>query len=285
MQETTRDPSGKLAEVKTSRESEIDRKFTKARAKNEMKSADSIDVLYYVGCTASYDINVKEVGINTINILDALGIKFGILGKEEKCCGSVLLRIGNREFERLSSFNIELFNSLNVKMLVTSCAGCYRTIANDYRKMGALNMEVLHTTQLIARLLRKNEIKFTEEVPCKVTFHDPCHMGRHSDVYDDPREVMAKIPGVEFVEMHRHREFSRCCGAGGGLKAGFGDIQNLMAQERIRDAEKTGAGKLVSNCPFCYQGLQIGINAIDSTVKMTDITELVARAMGIEATS
>ncbi len=285
MQETTKSPSGNSAEVRNGHESEIDRKFAKARDKKEMESADSIDVLYYVGCTASYDINVKEVGINTINILDALGIKFGILGKEEKCCGSVLLRIGNREFERLSTYNIKLFNSLNVKMLVTSCAGCYRTIANDYRKMGVLNMEVLHTTQLIARLLRDKKIKFSQEVPGKVTFHDPCHMGRHSDVYDDPREVMSKIPGLEFVEMHRHREFSRCCGAGGGLKAGFGDIQNLMAQERVRDAEKTGAERLVSNCPFCYQGLQIGINAIDSKVKMTDLSELVARAMGIEAIS
>jgi len=273
------------SEAKATNYNEINEKYSKAAKKKEMKNADSIDVLYYVGCTASYDINVKEVGINTINILDALGIKFGILGTEEKCCGSVLLRIGDREFERLSSFNIKLFNSLNVKMLVTSCAGCYRTIANDYKKMGVLNMEVLHTTQLIARLLRQNKIKFTQEVPCKVTFHDPCHMGRHSNVYDDPREVMAKIPGIEFVEMDRHREFSRCCGAGGGLKAGFGDIQNLMAQERIRDAEKTGAQNLVSNCPFCYQGLQIGINAIGSKVKMTDLTELVARAMGIEATS
>ncbi len=273
------------SEAKATHNSEIEKKYSKTAKKKEMKSADSIDVLYYVGCTASYDINVKEVGINTINILDALDIKFGILGTEEKCCGSVLLRIGDREFERLSSYNIRLFNSLNVKMLVTSCAGCYRTIANDYKKMGVLNMEVLHTTQLIARLLREKKIIFTKEVPCKVTFHDPCHMGRHSNVYDDPREVMAKIPGLEFIEMDRHREFSRCCGAGGGLKAGFGDIQNLMAQERVRDAEKTGAQNLVSNCPFCYQGLQIGINAIDSKVKMTDITELVARAMGIEATS
>jgi heterodisulfide reductase subunit D len=267
------------------KESKIDKAYSKAVKKKKVERADSIDVLYYVGCTASYDINVKEVGINTINILDALGIKFGILGTEEKCCGSVLLRIGDREFERLSSYNIKLFNSLGVKMLVTSCAGCYRTIAVDYKKMGVLNMEVMHTTQLIARLLRDKKIKFTQEVPYKVTFHDPCHMGRHSNVYNDPREVMAQIPGLEFVEMHRHREFSRCCGAGGGLKAGFGDIQNLMAQQRVRDAEKTGAQRLVSNCPFCYQGLQIGINAIGSKVKMTDISELVARAIGIEATS
>jgi len=268
------------AEVK-----EIEKKHKETMKKSEMKSADSIDVLYYVGCTASYDINVKEVGINTVNVLEALGVKFGILGTEEKCCGSVLLRIGDHEFERLATYNIELFNSLNIKMLVTSCAGCYRTIANDYRKIGHLNMEVLHTTQLIARLLREGKVKFGHEVKRKVTFHDPCHMGRHSDSWEEPREVLRAIPGLEFVEMARSREFSRCCGAGGGLKAGFGDIQNLMSQERVRDAEKVNARDLVSNCPFCYQGLQIGINAINSKVKMTDITELVALAMGIEATS
>lgn len=272
-------------EIQTSQNSKIDSDYDKAVKKSEIKRADSIDVLYYVGCTASYDINVKEVGINTINILDALGIKFGILGTEEKCCGSVLLRIGDREFERLSSYNIKLFNSLGVKTLITSCAGCFRTIKVDYRKMGKLNMEVLHTTQFLARLLREGRIQFTQEVPLKVTFHDPCHTGRHSNVYDDPREVMRAIPGLEFVEMKRNREFSRCCGAGGGLKAGYGDIQNLMAQERVRDAEKTGAEHLVSICPFCYQGLQIGINATGSAVRMRDLSELVALAMGIEATS
>jgi heterodisulfide reductase subunit D len=263
----------------------IEEKFDNALKDKTIKSAGPIDVLYYVGCTASYDINVKEVGINTINILDALGVKFGILGEEEKCCGSVFLRIGNREFERLATYNIELFNSLGVKLLITSCAGCYKTIKVDYKKMGVLNMEVLHTTQFMARSLREGKITFTHRIPQKVTFHDPCHTGRHSNVYDDPRSVLAAIPGLEFVEMERRKEFSRCCGAGGGLKSGFSDIQNLMAQERIRDAEKTGAEKLVSICPFCYQGLQIGINATNSKIKMTDLSELVALAMGVEATS
>jgi len=263
----------------------IGEQFEKAVKGKQIDKADSIDILYYVGCTASYDINVKEVGINTINILDALGLKFGILGKEEKCCGSVLLRIGDYEFERLSEYNIRLFNSLNVKMLITSCAGCFRTIKEDYKKMGKLNMEVLHTAELLARLLKEGKLELKNEVPLKVTYHDPCHMGRHSNVYDTPREVLRAIPGIEFTEMDRIYEFSRCCGAGGGLKAGFSDIQNKMAQERVRDAERTGAERLVSTCPFCYQGLQIGINAIKSKVKMTDLTELVALSMGIEATS
>jgi heterodisulfide reductase subunit D len=248
--------------------------------------SEDIEVLYFVGCTASFDKNVKEVGINTINIMNALGIKFGILGKEEKCCGSVLLRIGDySEFERLADYNIKLFNSLGVKILITSCAGCYRTIKMDYRKVGILNLKVLHTAEYMARLIKENKIEFKNEIPVKVTYHDPCHLGRHSGIYDTPREVLKSIPGVELVEMDLIKEFSRCCGAGGGLKAGFSDIQNLMAQERVKDAEKTGAERLVSTCPFCYQGLQIGINAIKSNIKMTDLTELIALSMGIEAFS
>jgi len=280
VKENSSDTSGK--EVTTAENAEkIEESASKVMGKKQIENVGSIDYLYYVGCTASYDINVKEVGINTINVMDALGIKFGILGQEEKCCGSVLLRIGDFEFERLSEYNIRLFNSLGVKIIFTSCAGCYRTIKMDYRKIGVLNAEVLHTIDIIDRALQAGRLHFTHEVPLRVTYHDPCHMGRHSNWYDAPRRVLEAIPGIEFVENERIREFSRCCGAGGGLKAGFSDVQNLMAQERVRDAERVNADSLVSTCPFCYQGLQIGINAMKSNVKMTDLVELVAQAMGI----
>jgi heterodisulfide reductase subunit D len=263
----------------------IEKNTAPGKKKENKMTAESVDILYFVGCTASYDINVKEVGINTVNIFNALGLKFGILGKLEKCCGSVLLRIGDHEFERLAAENIRMFNSLNVKMLVTSCSGCFKTIKEDYVRVGKLNMEVLHTAELMCRLLEEKKLILKNEVPAMVTYHDPCHLGRHSNVYDAPRKVLNAIPGLEFREMDRIREFSRCCGAGGGLKAGFSDIQNLMAQKRVDDAEKTGAERLVSCCPFCYQGLQIGINAVDSQIKMTDITELIALSMGLRAKS
>lgn len=281
-----------LNQVQETREAEstdqserIEERASRLMEEKQIQIADSIDVLYFVGCTASYDINVKEVGINTINILDALEIKFGILGTEEKCCGSPFLRIGDYEFERLADYNIRLFNSLNIKTLITACAGCYRTINTDYRKIGELNMEVLHITGLLSKLIREKKIELKHEVPIKVTYHDPCHLGRHSNVYDAPREILEAIPGLELIEMDRIREFSRCCGAGGGFKAGFPDIQNKISQERVKDAEKTGAERLVTACPFCYQGLQIGINAIQSKLKMMDISELVALSMGIRTKS
>jgi len=242
------------------------------------------EVLYFVGCTASYDNNVEEVGINTTNILQTAGVDFGILGNKEKCCGSVLLRMGDRSsFETLCYSNIEQFNALGIKTLVTSCAGCLKTIREDYAKFGKLNFEVKHTLEYIVDLIKAGRLKLTNPVNMTVTYHDPCHLGRHAGVFDAPRELLSLIPGVKLVEMERNRENSRCCGAGGGLKSGYPDMQNRISQKRVQDALATGATELVSACPFCYPGLQVGIQAMNANIKMRDITELVCMAMGQEA--
>jgi heterodisulfide reductase subunit D len=239
-------------------------------------------VLLYLGCTASYDTNVRQVAVSTVNILDALGVDYGILGNKERCCGSVMLRMGDREFERIAADNIAQFNSLGAEILVTSCAGCYKTIREDYERVGELELKVMHTAQFLRTLIESGELSFTTPVDKTVTYHDPCHLGRASRVYDDPRFIMEHIPGLELIEMPRNREYSRCCGAGGGLKAGYPDIQNKMAQARVKEAEGTGASELVSCCPFCYQGLQVGINAVDSPLVARDLTALVEAAMGLK---
>lgn len=237
------------------------------------------DILYFVGCTGAYDVNVEPVAINTVKILDAAGVDFGTLGTKEKCCGSVLLRMGDKEYERIAKENIKQFNELGFKTMITSCAGCFKTIKHDYPKIGKLNFEVKHTLELIIDLIESGQLKLKNEVKMKVTYHDPCHLGRHSSVYDAPRKLLSLIPGVELVEMERTRENSRCCGAGGGLKSGYPDIQNKISQTRIKEAEATGATELVSACPFCYQGLQVGIQALDSKLTMRDITDLVVMAI------
>jgi heterodisulfide reductase subunit D len=236
-------------------------------------------VLLFLGCTASYDANVKKVAINTVNILEKLNIDYGVLGKEEKCCGSVLLRMGDPEYKRLFEENIAQFNSLGIDTLISSCAGCFKTIMQDYPKVGQLNFEVLHTVEYLARLLKTGELTFPNPVNKTVTYHDPCHLGRATGGFDAPRMIMEAIPGLNLVEMPRNREYSRCCGAGGGLKAGFPDIQNRMAQRRVTEAEETGAEDLVSCCPFCYQGLQVGINALDSEIVMRDLSEFIAESI------
>jgi heterodisulfide reductase subunit D len=236
-------------------------------------------VLLFFGCTASYDVNVKQVAINTINILEALNIDYGILGSEEKCCASVLLRMGDPEHERVFKENIDLFNSLGIETLISSCSGCFKTIMQDYPRVAPLNFEVLHTIEYLARLLKQGHLVFPHPVNRTVTFHDPCHLGRATGGFDAPRLIMEAIPSLNLVEMPRNKEYSRCCGAGGGLKAGFPDIQNKMAQRRVKEAEETGADSLVSCCPFCFQGLNIGITAVESQLMMKDMSSLVAESL------
>jgi len=244
---------------------------------------EGTDILYFVGCTASFDANLREIAINTTNILNNLDLNWGFLVNQEKCCGSVLLRMGDKEFERIASENIKLFHQYGIKTLVTSCAGCFKTIKQDYPKVEALNFEVIPFATLLLRLIEEGKITFNKKLNLKVTYHDPCHLGRASGEFDIPRKVLTALSeaGVEFVEMERNRENSRCCGAGGGLKAGFPEIQQKMTQERVRDAERTGANDLVTACPFCYQGLQKEINAMGSPLRMRDLVELAALAMGL----
>lgn len=242
---------------------------------------EKAEVLYFVGCTASFDVNIKEVAVNTVKVLNACGVDFGMLGVKEKCCGSVLLRVGDPEYERLARENIETFNNLGIKTLVTSCAGCYKTISQDYPKVGEMNFEILHMVQFIDRLIQEGKVQFKHKVPMKVTYHDPCHLGRASGIYEAPRRILQSVPGVEFVEIERHHENSRCCGAGGGLKAGFPEVQQKMSQARVRDAVATGATDFVTACPFCYQGLLVGITAEQAPIRMRDITEILTRALGV----
>jgi len=244
----------------------------------EIKKTKS-KILLFLGCTAVYDLNISQIAIDTVNVFKILGIDYGCLGENEKCCGSVLLRMGDPEYERIASDNIKLLNNLSIETLVTSCSGCFKTIREDYPKVGKLNFEVLHTVEFLHRLIEQKKLKFEVPVEKVITYHDPCHLGRASGIFDEPRAVIHAIPGLELVEMPRHGPYSRCCGAGGGVKAGFPDLQNKMAQARIREAEQTGAEELVSACPFCYAGLQVGIGALNSPLVMRDMMHLVRSAL------
>ena len=247
---------------------------------------EGAEILYFVGCTASFDANLREIAVNTTNILNALELNWGFLANQEKCCGSVLLRMGDKEFERIASENIKMFNQFGIKTLVTSCAGCFKTIKQDYPRVGELNFEVIPFATLLLRLIEEGKIKLTNRLDVKVTYHDPCHMGRASGEFEAPRKVLQALSkvGVTFVEMERNREHSRCCGSGGGLKAGYPEIQQKMTRERVRDAERTGATDLVSSCPFCFQSLQKEIVTMGSSIRMRDLVELVALAMGLPST-
>ncbi len=236
-------------------------------------------ILYFVGCTAAYDMNIREVAVNTVRVLERCGVDFGVLGNEEACCASVLLRMGEPEFYRVARENIDLLNGLGIETLVTSCAGCFKTIKQDYPRVAPLAFEVLHMTELMARMHGEGRLALERPVEATVTYHDPCHLGRASRLFNAPREILRAIPGVTLVEMERIREFSRCCGAGGGLKAGFPEIQVETSKLRVADAEATGASEFVTACPFCYQALKGAIVQEEAKIRMRDVTELVIESM------
>lgn len=240
-------------------------------------------VLLFFGCTASYDEKISRVAVHAANILNYAGIEFGILGSEEFCCYGKLRRIGSPEFTVMARANIETLNNLGIHTLVTACAGCFKTLRNDYSKLAKANYKVYHLTEYIDMLFAEGRIRFETPITGKVTYHDPCLLGRHLGVYEQPRRIIRSIPGLELVEMDRNRRFSRCCGMGGGLKMANHDLQEAASVYRIRDAEVTGAEYLTTPCPTCFSGLAGGAAKVNSTLKVRHLAELAAMSIGIKA--
>lgn len=233
-------------------------------------------VLYFTGCTSSY--RRPEIASATARILDEAGVKFTVLD-DEWCCGSPLLRTGQTDAaKKQAEHNIGLINKSGAETVVTSCAGCFRAFVKDYTdKLGMkLRPKVLHVTQFLESLLNDGRIEPPSSIKgLKVTYHDPCHLGRHCAVYNPPRNVM-KATGVEVVEMKRNRENAWCCGSGGGVKSAFNDMAVKTAASRIREAEQTGVETLVSACPFCKQNLLDGAKEAKSRIRTIDVVELLA---------
>ncbi len=237
------------------------------------------EVLLFVGCTAAYDPNIREMALNTARVLSAAGVDFGTLGNEEHCCGSTLLRTGLTESAKKAALaNISLFERASPTMIVTSCAGCYKTLRQDYPRFGKIGARIVHATELVAGLVESGRLRLKNRIDSKVTFHDPCHLGRHLGVYDPPRKLLESIPGVKLVEMERTREEARCCGAGGGVRTAFPDLARKISGLRVADAERTEASFLATSCPFCYQSLKETIAEKRSPLRMTDVLELVQRS-------
>jgi len=234
-------------------------------------SSEQAEYLYFVGCTAALTPVIQTVAINTAEILKKLGIDFSVFGENEVCCGSVAMRTGDRNaFEAVAKKNIELFKNSGIKKIITSCAGCYRTLKKDYGER-LENIEILHTVEFLDDLLNQGNIS-VKKLDINTTYHDPCHIGRHMGVYDAPRRILNKISN--FIEIKTNREAAMCCGAGGGVRKGFPELSLEMAKNRVKEAEDTGAQYLVSTCPFCYRNLSDAINALNSDLKMVDLVEL-----------
>ncbi|MFX0134795.1 MAG: (Fe-S)-binding protein [Candidatus Hodarchaeota archaeon] len=239
-------------------------------------STEKTDVIYFVGCTAALTPDIENVAINTAKVLKKLGVDFAAFGENEVCCGSVAMRTGDRNaYNSALEKNLELFEKSGAKTIITSCAGCYRTLKKDYRKqLKKLGIEVLHTIEFIA----KKDPKL-KNLGITTTYHDPCHTGRGVDepLYEEPRKLLAKM--AEIKEMKTIKENAKCCGAGGGVKKAFPDFALEISKSRIEEAEETGADYLVSICPFCYRNLSDAIKATGSKLKMADLLELINQAI------
>ncbi|MFX1481086.1 MAG: (Fe-S)-binding protein [Promethearchaeota archaeon] len=227
------------------------------------------EYLFFAGCT----MPLRQVDTlkNLMKILNAAGLEIAI-SKDEWCCGSIAARIGDyNTVEELIRHNITVFKDMGAKTVITACAGCYRTLKKDYPELleEDLPFEVKHITETLIELLKNNKIPFksTESEKLKVTYHDPCHLGRHMDLYEIPREVIAGIPGVELIEMKRNRKHAWCCGAGGGVKSQYPELALDISKERINEAIKSGADILTTSCPFCIGNLKDAYEESEPEVK------------------
>jgi Fe-S oxidoreductase len=205
-------------------------------------------MIYFQGCTAREKL--KIISKSTQELLDQAGVEYKVLDNEE-CCGSVLLRTGFHEDARDVMKNT--WEKLKGEKVLVSCAGCYRTFCEDYPEVLGADVDVIHISQLLEKLIAAEKLQFERE-DLKVTYHDPCHLGRHMDEYNAPRDVLEKA--AHLVEMSRNRELARCCGAGSGVKSAFPEISHEIAKMRLEDARKTGCNLLVTCCPFCILNLK-----------------------------
>jgi len=242
------------------------------------------DVLYFAGCTGPY--RVQEPCIATVKLLNAAGVDFTVLDTDEWCCGSPALMVGAWEEARETlKHDFELIEELGVSRVVTTCAGCYRQLKEGCKKLGLKPpVEIIYTVELVNELIRQGKLKPTKPLNITITYHDPCHTGRHIGLFDEPRELISYLPGVKFVEMERIFHQSWCCGAGGGMMSGFPETAKFAATERLKEAKATGASYLTTVCPFCelnfYRAEQDAKTGI-VTGGEADLIVLLAKACGL----
>ncbi len=236
----------------------------------------SAEYLYWVGCSTALNTRNRKTARALVQLLQKAGVDFAILGNEEHCTGDPARRMGNEYlFQTLARRNIELLASRGVKKIVTTCPHCFNTFKNEYPQFGA-SFEVFHHSQLLAQLIEEGRLKPPDGSAAKITFHDPCYLGRYNDTYDEPRSVISALPGADMVEMERHREQSFCCGAGGGMMWVDEPSEKRVGTLRARHALETGSDILAVACPFCMTMLADGVDNEKGgrEMKVLDIAEL-----------
>jgi Fe-S oxidoreductase len=266
--------------------------------------------IYHAGCRTCYDKDRWPAARAAVKLLQKAGVDIGIAGENEVCCGGRAYQTGYQaDFLNQARRNMELMKKSGAEILVTGCADCYHAFKVLYDKFGLKDgLEVLHTTEYLARLLNEGRLKPTKRVAVKVTYHDPCHLGRLGEpyihwegkpvpghirvfdppkefrrgtygVYEPPRDILRSVPGLELVEMDRIKEYAWCCGAGGGVRETNPAFAGWTARERITEAESTGAQAIVTACPGCERSFNDAIGETGSSLKVYDVVELLEKAI------
>lgn len=242
--------------------------------------SEGMEILYFPGCYLSYDPRMKKVARATAAILNKAGVDFGILGAKESCCGESIRKTGDEElFKRLAKENIKTFIDAGVKKILVSSPHCYHTFKNEYPEF-RVNFEVVHITQYLFELIAEGRLKIAGEYAKKVAYHDPCYLGRHNAIFDEPREVLKKA-GLELVEMADFRKDSLCCGGGGGRIWMETPKGERFSDLRIEQAVSAGAEVLATSCPYCITNFEDSrLNSEDSeAIEIKDITEIIAEVI------
>lgn len=274
---------------------------------------ESAPVLFHTGCRISYDESLWSTARQSVKLLKAAGIDFGIMGNEETCCGGRANEWGYQsELTKFAEHNVENWKAKGIKQVVTSCACCYQIFKVMYDKIGLKQngIEILHITQYLEQLIEEGKLKFKNTVAKKVTYHDPCHLGRLAEpwvhwngkevkilgqyittqppkkfrrgaegVYDPPRNILNQIPGVNLVEMDRIKEYAVCCGSGGGVKEAYPDFALWTADRRLEEAESTGAEAVVTACPHCVHNFNDAKSESGQKIEVLNILDLVEQAL------
>ncbi|MCP4683570.1 MAG: hypothetical protein GY864_14665 [Desulfobacterales bacterium] len=282
----------------------------RAKWAKDIKSDDKADFVYFVGCYGSY--KMQGISKATANILSATGQSFKIMGPEEYCCGYPLYSTGQIEkAKEVAQHNIDAIKQSGAKTIITACAECYKTLKVDYPKMfnkstSAMEYEVVHLVEFVADQMEKGTIEFKNNIDMRLTYHDACNLSRLSEpwlywegtrghygitrpsaprrkgtngIYQQPRDILKAIPGINYTEMIRIRENAWCCGAGGGVTEAFPEFARWSAEERLEEVEEVGAAALITACPRCNENFSKAVNASGDDIKVIDIAEMINEAI------
>jgi Fe-S oxidoreductase len=245
------------------------------------KFTSGTEILYFPCCIPAYDPDVKVVSRATATILSKLGVDFGILGREEKCCGEAIRKAGHEDiFQSLAQSNISVFKNNDVKTVVVSSPHCYHTFKNEYPELGG-EFRVIHFTQYLASLVDEGKLRFSKEINKRVIYSDPCYLGRHNDIYDEPRRLLQSIPGLELVEFPDSHEEALCCGGGGGRIWMDTPKGERFSDIRTEQALGKGADIIAVACPYCFLNYRDSVLSMGKgeILQVRDIAQLVAEAI------